>query len=786
MLRSFLKLGFRNLFRKNKLYTLVNIIGLAVGLAVVWLVSLFIYDEYNYDRHYSATDRIYRVVLDFTSDGNVTSWAKTSPPIGKFMQGAYPEIEQVARIRKNPGTDLLSVNEKQFYEEKLFFADSTFFQIFDIPFIQGNRDLALTNKHSIVVTEALAMKFFGTTDVIGKTIRYDHQIDLHITGVMAPMQANSHFTSDAIVTFSTLNDIFSQQRLNHWGQFDHYTYVKLTQGASADQLESKLPELIKRNAPEWVAEKETLFLQPITAIHLHSERKDEVSPNSNEKYSYILGTIALFILLMACANFINLSTATQLARTKETAIQKALGANSNTLSIYFFIESGIVCGVALIISLVLAYLTLPYFNLSTGKQVNLLDSEWLMLPAIGVTLLITLITGLFPAAQTRRQIATNISRGKGSGTGKSNFRTGLVVFQFSVSIFLIMATWVVFSQLRFLESARFGFQSDNVIVVPVKDRSKNDRFKTLSNEIENLPGISKVSFSSSTPGANNSLTYTYTISDTELGEQPLATFLTDDNFFELYQINIKEGRVLNPLSADTLADVVLNEAAVKMFDLSQPIGRLVSGKVKGKVVGVVENFNHTSLHDELQPIIMYAFRPTFRMVSVKLSDPQKGIAALEKKWPELYDGYPLEYSFLNDQIQQLYGTELQLTEAYTSLSLIAIIIAGVGLIGLTSYLLNRKLKEISIRKVFGSSIAQIVKWVYSGYIPIILISSALAGIAGYFFLENWLNNFSYRIELKLIYFAIPPLIMTILLLITTGFQSVRASWTNPVNYLREE
>lgn len=786
MLRSFLKLGFRNLFRKNRLYTFINIIGLAVGLAALWLVSLFIYDEYNFDRHYSATDRIYRVVLDFSSDGNITSWAKTSAPIGKYMQGAYPEIEQVARIRKNPGTDLLSVNEKQFYEEKLFFADSTFFRIFDIPFIQGNRDLALANKHSIVVTEALAMKYFGTTDAIGKTIRYDHQIDLKVTGVMEPMHPNAHFISDAFVTFSTLNDIFTEQRLNHWGQFDHYTYVKLRQGASADQLESKLPALIKRNAPEWVAEKETLFLQPLTSIHLHSERKDEISPNSNEKYSYILGTIALFILLMACANFINLSTATQLSRTKETAIQKALGANSNTLSNYFFIESGIVCGIALVISIVLTYITLPYFNQSTGKQVNLLSSDWLILPAIGITFLITLITGLFPAAQTRKQIAANISRTKGSGAGQSNFRTGLVIFQFSVSIFLIMSTWVVFSQLRFLESARFGFKSENVIVVPVKDRSKNDRFKALSNEIENLPGISKVSFSSSTPGANNSLTYTYTISDSDQGEQPLATFLTDDNFFELYQIKIKEGRALNPLSADTLADVVLNEAAVKMFGLSQPIGSLVKGKVKGRVVGVVENFNHTSLHDELQPVIMYAFTPTFRLISVKLSDPKIGIAALEKKWPELYDGYPLEYSFLNDQIQQLYGAELQLTEAYTSFSLIAIIIAGVGLIGLTTYLLNRKLKEISIRKIFGSNIVQIVKWVYAGYIPIILFSSGLAGIAGYYFLESWLNNFSYRIELKLIYFILPPLLMTIILLITTGFQSVKASLTNPVKYLREE
>ena len=322
MLRSFLILGLRNLFNKNRLYTFVNIIGLSVGLASLWLVSLFIYDEYTFDRHYSKTDNIYRVILDFTSDGTVTSWAKTSAPIGQYLQGAFPEIEQVARIRKNPGTDLLSVGEKQFYEPQLFFADSTFFQIFDIPFKKGNRDLALADKNNIVLTEALALKYFGSADVIGKTIRYDNSIDLKVTGVMESMHPNSHFIADAFVTFSTLRDLLGEKRLAHWGQFDHYTYALLSPGASAIQLEFKLPDLLKRNAPEWAQEKESLFLQPLTSIHLHSDRKDEISANSNEKFSYILGTIALFILLMACANFINLSTATQLSRTKEVAIQK--------------------------------------------------------------------------------------------------------------------------------------------------------------------------------------------------------------------------------------------------------------------------------------------------------------------------------------------------------------------------------------------------------------------------------------------------------------------------------
>ena len=787
MLRSFVKLSLRNLFRKNKLFTLVNIVGLAVGLSSVWLAALFIYDEYTFDTSFSDAERVHRITLDFTSDGNVTSWAKTSAPIGQYLHGMFPEIEQITRIRKNPGTDLLAIDEKQFYEPQLFFADSTFFQIFDIPFVRGNQARALDDIHSIVLTEKLAMKFYGTTEVVGKTLRYDNRLDFKITGVMESVPANTHFRPEAIATFSSLTELLGDTRLAHWGQFDHYTYVKVAKGTFVEQLESKLPQLLKRHAPEWVQEKETLFLQPVTSIHLISNRKDEISANSSERYAYILGTIALFILLMACANFINLSTATQLGRTKELAIQKALGANSGTLFLYFFVECIIILATALLISVVFTHLIIPAFNASTGKQVSLLTSTWLLAPAAGLVAFIAFLTGMFPAMQSRKLIVTQISK-PSKGTGKSTLRSGLVIFQFTTSIFLIICTWVVFTQLRFLENGRFGFSSDHVIVIPVKDRSQNDRFKTLSHEIEQLPGVIKASFSSSTPGANNSLTYTYTMVVSETGEQALATFIVDDSFFDLFGLELIAGRILDPLSTDTLSDVIINEAAVDFFNLAQPIGQRVTGKVKGKVVGVVKNFNHTSLHESVQPVIMYPFKPAFRMVSVKLKSDQikEGISALQKKWPELYNGYPLEYGFLNEEIRQLYGSELQLSEAYISFSLVALIIAGVGLVGLTTFLLNRKFKEISIRKVFGGSVLQIIGWVYSGYFLIIVSASVLAGIAGYFFMERWLSQFSYQIDLRIIHFLIPPLLMASILFLTTGFQTLKAATADPVKYLREE
>ncbi len=785
MFFSFLKLGFRNLLKKNRLYTFLNILGLAVGLSCLWLVSLFINDEYTFDSHYKNSGRIHRIVLDFSSEGTITSWAKTSAPIGQHLQGLFHEIEQVTRIRKNPSTDLLTVGEMQFFEDQLFFADSTFFQVFDIAFKMGNPMLALNEINNIVLTEALALKYFNTIDVVGRTIRYDNQKDLRITGIIEAIPANVHFRPQAIVSFSTLQDILGERRLNHWGQFDHYTYVLLREGSSPAQLEEKFPALLKKFAPDWVAEKESLFLQPIRTIHLQSNRKDEITPNSNESYSYLLGTIALFILLMACTNFVNLTTASQLSRIKEIAIQKALGANGTILSVYFFIETGIICLGALFISIIITQLALPYFNMSLGKELSLIESPWLLGPALSATTAIIILTGLFPAIQSAKLLSTQINKSKSTVKGKFNLRSGLVIFQFSISIFLMAATWIVYDQLKFLENTHYGFEGEQVIVIPVKDRSQNERFNTIRHEIELLPGISKASFSSSTPGANNSLTYTYTIAGSTLGEQPMATFIVDDNFFQLYQLKLTSGRNLDPLSTDTLADVIINEAAVNAFQLGDPIGQWVSGKVKGRVVGVVKNFNHSSLHEKVQPVIMYAYKPSFRFVSVKLRE-SSGIVALQELWPALYNGYPLEYGFLDEEIKRLYGSELRLTKAYTSFSVIAIIIASVGLMGLTTYILNKKRKEISIRKVFGSTSVQIVAWVYKGYASFIVISSLIAGIAGYSMMENWLNGFSYRIDLSAVYFIIPAVFMVLVVLTSTGIQSLKASIANPTENLRED
>jgi putative ABC transport system permease protein len=787
MFRSFFQLSLRNLFRKNRLFTLINISGLAIGLACLFLIALFIYDEYNFDLFNKKADRIHRIVLDFTEEGNTVHWARTSAPIGQYLKGAYPEVEQVVRLRKNPGTDLLSHEEIKFYEERIFFADSTLFDVFDITLSRGNPTSALKDKNSIVITDALAKKYFNNVDPIGKSLRLNNTVDLKITGIIE-MPTNSHFVADAFVTFHSLDQFINEKRLNHWGWMDHYTYVLMTPGSSPEILQAKFPDFLKANAPEWASEKEKLFLQPLKSIHLHSDLKDEITPNSQESYSYVLGTIALFILLMGCANFINLSTATLTTRFKEIFVQKVLGASRLHLSAYFWVESVIICTIALVAAVVLAFIAEPYFNASTGKQISVLNSPWIIAPAILLTAIIGFLSGIVPTIQTTRLNILRISGPQRNIMSKSGIRTTLITFQFCISILLVAATWIVSNQFSFLKSSRFGFASEKVIVIPVKDRSQNEKHTTFVNEVSQLPGVLKASYSSSIPAINNAYTYTYTFTGSESGEQTMAVFLVDENFFDLYNVKLKEGRFPDLLRKDTIADVILNEAAVKQLHLSEPIGQLVTGQVKGRVVGIVEDFNFATLHAAIQPVIMYAFHPNFRFVSVKLDagDVPTQLGALDKKWQELYPGFPLEYYFLDSKIQQLYATESRLTNAYTSFSVIAIIIAGIGLVGLTTYLLNRKLKEISVRKVFGSSTAQLIGLIYSSYLKVILIATLIAWVLGYCWMSQWLKGFAYRTELKNIYFIGPAVIMVLVLLLTTGLQTLKASRTNPVDNLREE
>lgn len=785
MLQSFLQLSFRTLFKKNLRFTLINCFGLAVGFASFLVVSMYIYDEYSFDAYHSNSDEIYRVVLDFTNDGTLTNWAKTSAPIGKNLIGAFPEIKEVMRLRKNPGTDLLGYEDRVFYEEAVYFADSSLFRIFDIPLLRGDPAEALSVKNSIILTEEMAKRYFPTGDPIGKSLLFNNEVELTITGLMAEMPGNSHFVAEAFITFSSLEDLIGEARLSNWGQFDHYTYALLEKNADPKSVELKLPQILKNHAPEWVQEKESLFLQPLKSIHLNSNRKDEISPPSDERYAFILGTIALFILLMACANFINLSTATQAAREKEISIQKILGASNLNLVGYFFLETLVICLIALVFGFLFALIAIPYFNQVTGKTLQFLSNTWLIFPTFIFTLVIAIVASILPSWQAI-QAGIRAMKQSGSSLALGAIRNALITFQFAISIFLLIATGIVSSQFEFLKTQRMGFDSDQVLIIPVKDRSQNQRHETVSAQLNQLPQVSHVSFSSSTPGNTTSLTYTYSFVGTEMGETSISTFLADENFLELYEIPLTAGRPIELNPKDSIPEILINEAAVRQFGLKEPIGMEVNGKVSGRIVGIMDDFNFTTLHTGVDPLILYGFAPSFRFVSVKLkaAEIEDGIASLEKKWPELYPGYPLEFSFLDDQIDQLYRSEYELTQAYSAFALIAVVIAAIGMIGLTTFLMSKKLKELSIRKVFGSSSGSLVLLIYSDYLKITLAAVLIAWSIGYVWMNNWLSEFTYKISPHFGYFLIPAFVMILILLISTGLQTLRATQVNPVSNLK--
>lgn len=787
MLRSQFRLSLRNSFRKNRTFTFINIIGFAIGFACLILSTLFIEQEYSFDRYHKKFDRIYRVILDFSTNETITNWAKTSAPIGPAMASYYSEIESVVRLRKTPGTELLTQGTIQHYENGLFFIDCSAFSVFDFSLSRGDERLALSKKNSIVLTEQLAKKYFNDEDPIGKIIRYNNQTDLVVTGILNEISPQSHFMADAFISFSSLDDLIGLQRLTHWGQFDHYTYVLLKENVAIDQVENNFHDLLKTHAPEWVPEKMKLHLQPIASIHLTSHRKDEINSNSLPIYSHIMGSISLFILLMVVANFINLSTAMYASRLKQVSVQKIFGAGQHHLQLYFWVESILISFLAVLLSLLLVYLILPAFNFQTGLSIALKNHYWLIPASIGLSVVIGFFAGFFPMWQTRKLKISGSQIIQYDIQKNALIRFGLISFQLVISIALITVAYITVSQYAFVRSTKIGFDNDRIITLPIKDRSLNDRYQILINELRKLSFIENVSFSSSTPALNNGLTYTYTFEGTA-NENAITTYLIDPNFIDVYHIGIKRGVGLNHNPTDSIPAILINEAAVKEFNLKNPIGQLVKGKINGRIVGVIEDFNHNTLHAPITPVIFYVNTATFRFVSIKFTHQQiqNELPLLANKWTEFYPGYPLEYDFHVGQVDMMYQNEKGFVKAVSYFTVISIFLSLVGLLGLSVYLQNKRRKEISIRKILGSSTQQIIFRIYAQYFKIIFIAAVISSILSYVLMNEWLQGFAFRTEMKISFFVYPVLFITMVLVMTTTVNSLRAALTNPVENLRNE
>lgn len=780
-----LRLSLRYLFKKNLVYTAINIAGLAIGFASFLVAMLYSVDELSYDDFHPNPSQIYRLVVDWDGDGIQRDWARSSVPVGQVGDGFIPEITQRVRIRKNPGTDLITVNNESFYEPQLIMVEPAFFNLFGFTLETGDKEKVLSDKYSIVLTEATAIKYFGNQNPIGQIIRYDGQFDLKVTGIVKNSLSRSHIKFDCLISFELLNEIFPKSRLDHWGQFDHYTYVRLAENTDADVVESKMVDYLSSQAPDWVSEKITLKLQPIQDIHLNSSRQSELNPNSDKAYYLVFISAAILILVVASINYINLSYATYLSRGKEMMMKKILGATKSGLLKDLVIESVLISLTAMLLAWFIVNFTITEIGQITGKDFWQFSTSSFTLLALSVGLITGLISGIPPALgliKTKNHVAKLPSK------TKNTMSHSMILIQLSVSSLLIMAMFAVTQQFNYLQNTSLGFNGAKTLIIPIKDRSLNTGYQPTINEIKSISGIESASFSSTTPGTNNALTYTYSISGTDRNDVALTTVIADEFFYELYDIRLKAGRLPQVTAPGNEAQIILSQAAVDFLGLKEPIGKTVSGKIKGTIVGVVENFQVNSLHSKVEPIIMFNYVPTLRFVSVKASSGfnQTTMASLAKVWNEKYKKYPMEYSFLEDDNLRLYSYEQGVLNSIYVLVTVAIFIAGIGLVGHATLLRRNKAREYSIRKVLGASPWAILTGSVKKVIPLFLVGSVITAVIGYAGINSWLQSFAYRPNLGFLVIVIPLLAVLVLFLGVMGGLLLSQANKNPTQYLKEQ
>ncbi|MEQ9424339.1 MAG: ABC transporter permease [Cyclobacteriaceae bacterium] len=780
-----LKFALRILFNKSRLTSTINVGGLTAGFLTVLITALYTWDEMSYDRFHPDVENLYRIVVNWDGDGVTRNWARSSNPIGEQIQAYVPEIEAVARIRKNPGTDLLKVGEQYFFEPDLLIVEPNFFEVFGFKLKTGDLQTVLEDKYSVVLTESAAAKYFGAQNPIGKVIEYDNKYSLTVTGIAQDPPTNSHLLFNSLLSFTLLQEMFNERRRTHWGQFDLYTFARINGSADLNEVIEKSKGFLKQVAPEWVPEKMTLGYQPIASIHLGSDRHSELGINSDPMYSAIFISAALLILIVALVNHINLSMATYLRRQKEITMRKVLGSSKIELILSLITESMLVALFAMLLALALSWFLIPGLSQNVGKNLWPGDPALFIVSAVALSGFVGIVAGILPSLHLAASVNT-VTKQKMVAQRKFS-RNAMIMVQIAISTLLIIGILAVNNQLQFLYNTHLGFDGRNVLVTPIKDRSKNAEYQTTIERLKRIPGVEAASLSSTTPGSNNALTYTFTFEGGGRGETPMSVVISDENYSSLYNLKLVTGRYADGKAAAEGNEIMINQAAVELLQLGEPIGAAVTGKVKGTVVGVVEDFQLNSLHLPVEPVIIYNYLPTLRFLSVKLGHDygEQTIKQISETWSTIYPNYPIEYKFLTEENKELYWFENGVRLSLAFMVPIAMIVALSGLIGYTLLLAEEKAFEFSIKKVLGGSNSDILKQTLRRLVPAAFAGAVIVALLGYWGLLRWLEDFAYRIDMNLGIFIWPSLGMISATVILISILLIGQLNQKPIQYLRQ-
>ena len=819
MLKNYLKIALRNMGRQ-KGYALINIAGLAIGIACCFLIVLYVLDELSYDRHFPNAEQIYRVVVHGTVGNQEISSATTAAPMGESLVSEYPEVVHATRLNYNSNM-LVRYQEKVFNETGFFWVDSNFFDIFDIPMRHGDPRTALQDDHTLVLTETVAAKYFDQpAEAIGKIVTFEDGTPYTVTGIIADPLPNTHFQYGMLSPLSS----WGQENIgSFWLNHFMYTYIMLRPGASPAALEAKFPGFIRKYVAPQIQDvlgmtleemnasgnRISYHLQPLTDIHLHSHFKDELMPNSDIKYIYIFSLVALFILLIACINFMNLSTARSAGRSREVGLRKVFGAPRNQLIMQFLLESILLTLIALAVALVLLQLLLPHFNHITGKQLSSSYlANWYLIPsAIALAVAVGILAGSYPAFFLSAFRPVAVLKGRlNLGIRSTALRSALVVFQFAISIFLFVSTLIVYQQLQYVQDKRLGFDKENVVVIKrgwaigqnpdgtqqeaVNNQSVIDVFK---HELMKNPNIIAAAGANSLPGEgiNNSV---FVPEGAPRGEQhPMNFFFADYDLMETLQLKLVEGRFFSREMASDSFAVVINETAARTLGLEPPY----SGKRIGfpgndrfflHIVGVLEDFHYQSLHRKVEPLIIALnnIERAYLAVRIRPQNVPETVAYIEKTWASFIPYKPFEYFFLDDNYDALYRAEQRTGQLFTRFSLLAIFIACLGLFGLASFTTEQRTRESGIRKVLGASVPAIIFKLSREFTRWVLLANLIAWPLAWLAMRAWLEDFAYRITIGPAPFIAAGLIALVIALLTISYQAIKAALTNPADALRYE
>jgi putative ABC transport system permease protein len=799
MLRNYLRVAFRNI-RKQKGYAFINISGLAIGMAACLLILLWVYDELSYDTYHENADRIYRLTID-ANLGAQMSVPVAPTPAGPAMVQEYPEALQAVRLSR-PNRSPVVVGDREYFEENVAYADNSIFEIFSFPLVEGDPRAALEAAYSVVLTEDVARKYFGNDQALGKTIKIGGR-DYAVMGVAKNVRENSHFGFNILLSMETR---YAESRpiMENWLAISNYAYVLLAENADPAALEAKLPALIEKNLGPTLKSlggSITLHLQPLKRIHLHSDFRGDIAPQGDILYVYLFSAIALFILIIAGINFVNLSTARWTARAKEVGVRKTLGALREKLVGQFLGESVVYSLLALVLAVGLILLARPWFSAVAGRDLsfNVLQIPWLVPAFLGLALLVGVAAGAYPAFFLSSFRPVRVLRG-GTRIGSKNilFRRVLVVTQFVISVVLIIGTMVVYKQLAFMKTKNLGFEKEQVVVLPGLADVMPKSYETLRNEFRKVSGVLDVGAGSLVPGRGIMKSVFQPEGFQRDQSQPMDYRNIDSGYLPTLGIAIAAGRNFSEeLATDRTQSVLINETAAEKFGWKDPIGKQfiitpdqnsTGGETRLNVVGVVKDFHSTSLREKIDPMILF-YDPTqcaSFAVRVAPAEIQKTLGLLEDKWKELLPQKPFDFFFLDESFDSQYRAEERIGNLALRFSLLAILVSCLGLFGIASYTTEQRTKEIGIRKVLGASGGIIVRMLSKEYLLLVAIGNLFAWPVAYLMMRSWLQNFAYRTSLAYWIFLAAAVLSIAVSLSTVTYQSVRAARTNPVKSLRCE